>query len=249
MSGHNKWSSIKHRKAAQDAKRGQAFTKVIREITVAARQGGSDQETNARLRVAVQAAKDVNMPKDTLERAIKKGAGELDGVNYEDVVYEGYGPAGVAIYIEASTDNKNRSAAEIRHTFAKYGGNLGEVGCVGWMFKKQGQIVVPAEGVDEDSLMEVALEAGAEDMTNEGEVFVVSTDWQHMLNVREAIEAQDIHVDSAAVAMVPDNTVKVEGKSAESLMKLLSMLEESDDVNSVAANYEIDDALMEQLMA
>jgi YebC/PmpR family DNA-binding regulatory protein len=249
MSGHNKWSSIKHRKAAQDAKRGQAFTKVIREVTVAARQGGSDPDKNARLRVAIQTAKDVNMPKDTLDRAIKKGAGELDGVNYEDVVYEGYGPAGVAVYVEASTDNKNRSAAEFRHTFAKYGGNMGEVGCVGWMFKKVGQIVVPAEGVDEDALMEIALEAGADDMTNEGEVFLISTDWQHMLNVREAIEAQEIKVDSATVSMIPDNTVKVEGKKAESLMKLLAILEESDDVNSVAANYEIDDALMEQLMA
>jgi len=249
MSGHNKWSSIKHRKAAQDAKRGQAFTKVIREVTVAARQGGSDPDKNARLRVALQTAKDVNMPKDTLDRAIKKGAGELDGVNYEDVVYEGYGPAGVAVYVEASTDNKNRSAAEFRHTFAKYGGNMGEVGCVGWMFKKTGQIIVPAEGVDEDALMEIALEGGADDMENEGEVFVISTDWQHMLNVREAIEAQDIKVDSATVSMVPDNTVKVEGKQAESLMKLLGILEENDDVNSVAANYEIDDELMEQIMA
>ena len=176
MSGHNKWSTIKHKKAATDAKRGQAFTKVIRELTVAARAGGSDPTSNPRLRVAIQQAKDVNMPKDTTERAIKKGAGEIEGVSYEDVVYEGYGPAGVAVYVEASTDNKNRSAAEIRHVFAKYNGNMGEVGCVGWMFKKKGQIVVPAEGVDEDDLMEVALDTGAEDIQNEGEVFIVTTE-------------------------------------------------------------------------
>ncbi len=248
MSGHNKWSTIKHKKAATDAKRGQAFTKVIRELTVAARAGGSDPTSNPRLRVAIQQAKDVNMPKDTTERAIKKGAGEIEGVSYEDVVYEGYGPAGVAVYVEASTDNKNRSAAEIRHVFAKYNGNMGEVGCVGWMFKKKGQIVVPAEGVDEDDLMEVALDTGAEDIQNEGEVFIVTTEWHDMMSVREAIEGKGIKVDSANVTMIPDNTVKLEGKNAETLMKLIGKLEESDDVSTVSANYEIDDALMERIM-
>ena len=249
MSGHNKWSSIKHRKAAVDAKRGQAFNKVIRELTVAAKEGGSDPEANARLRVAIQAAKDANMPKDTLERAIKKGAGEIDGVSYEDVVYEGYGSGGVAIYVEASTDNKNRSAAEIRHLFGKYNGNMGEVGCVGWMFKKKGQILVPSEGVDEDALMEVALESGAEDILNEGEMFVVQTEWQDMLAVREAIEGKEMKVQSASVTMVPDNTVQVDGKSAETLLKLISALEDNEAVNSVSANYDIDDALLEELMA
>lgn len=248
MSGHNKWSSIKHKKAATDAKRGAAFTKVIRELTVAAKAGGSDIDSNPRLRVAIQSAKDANMPKDTMERAIKKGAGELDGVSYDDVTYEGYGPAGVAVYVEASTDNKNRTAAEIRHMFSKFGGNMGEVGCVGWMFKKVGQVVVVAEGADEDELMEIALEAGAEDMENEGEVFVVTTEWTEMMNVRESIEAKGYKIESGGVEMVPDNRVTVEGKPAETLMKLLNALEEYDDVNSVSSNYDIDDALMEQLM-
>jgi len=249
MSGHSKWASIKHKKAITDARRGQAFTKVIREITVAARAGGSDIEGNARLRVAVQAARDANMPKDTIERAIKKGAGEIEGVSYEDVVYEGYGPAGVAVYVEASTDNKNRSAAEIRHLFSRYNGNLGEVGCVGWMFRRRGQIMVPAEGVDEDALMEVALEAGADDVRNEDGTFVVLTEWSDLMKVRGAIEKAGIKVEAASAAMVPGNTVKVEGKDAETLMKLISALEESDDVRAVSANYEIEDALLEKIMA
>ncbi|HUT26242.1 MAG TPA: YebC/PmpR family DNA-binding transcriptional regulator [Sumerlaeia bacterium] len=249
MSGHSKWSSIKHKKAITDARRGQAFTKVIREITVAARAGGSDVEGNARLRMAVQAARDVNMPKETIERAIKKGAGGIDGVSYEDVVYEGYGPAGVAVYVEASTDNKNRSAADIRHLFSKYNGNLGEVGCVGWMFKRRGQIMVPAQGVDEDALMEAALEAGADDVRNEDDTFVVLTEWSDLMKVRGAIEEAGIKVESATVAMTPGNTVKVEGKDAETLIKLINALEESDDVRAVSANYEIEDALLEKIMA
>lgn len=248
MSGHNKWSTIKHKKAATDAKRGAAFTKIIRELTVAAKAGGGDPNSNPRLRVAVSAAKEANMPKDTLERAIKKGTGELEGATYEDVTYEGYGPGGVAVYVEASTDNKNRTAAEIRHLFAKYNGNMGEVGCVGWMFKKKGEIIIPAEGVDEDALMEIVLEAGAEDMEHDGEEFVVTTEWQNMLTVREAIEAKGITVESGTVSMIPDNTVQIEGKPAETLMKLLGALDDFDDVNSVAANYQIDDAEMERIM-
>jgi YebC/PmpR family DNA-binding regulatory protein len=248
MSGHNKWSTIKHKKAALDAKRGAAFTKIIRELTVAAKAGGGDPASNPRLRVAVSAAKDANMPKDTLERAIKKGTGELEGASYEDVTYEGYGPGGVAVYVEASTDNKNRTAAEIRHLFGKYNGNMGEVGCVGWMFKKKGEIIVPAEGVDEDALMEIALEAGAEDMERDGDEFVITTEWQNMLSVREAIEAKGITVESGSVSMIPDNTVQIEGKPAETLMKLLGALDDCDDVNSVAANYQIDDAEMERIM-
>jgi len=248
MSGHSKWATIKHKKAALDAKRGQAFTKIIREITVAAKIGGSDTEGNARLRAAVQAARDANMPKDTIERAIKKGSGELGGASFEDVTYEGYGPSGVAIYAVASTDNKNRTASEIRHVFSKYNGNLGEVGCVSWMFNKKGLILVPAKDVNEDALMEAALEVGAEDIRNEGETFVVLTDWQEMLSVRAALEQRGIQVESASVTMIPTNTVKVEGKDAETLMKLISGLEEKDDVSTVSANYEIDDAVMEKIL-
>jgi YebC/PmpR family DNA-binding regulatory protein len=248
MSGHNKWSTIKHKKAATDAKRGAAFTKIIRELTVAAKAGGGDPTSNPRLRVAISAAKEANMPKDTLERAIKKGTGELEGATYEDVTYEGYGPGGVAVYVEASTDNKNRTAAEIRHIFAKYNGNMGEVGCVGWMFKKKGEIIIPAEGVDEDALMEIVLEAGAEDMEHDGDEFVVTTEWQNMLTVRETIEAKGITVESGTVSMIPDNTVQIEGKPAETLMKLLGALDDFDDVNSAAANYQIDDAEMERIM-
>ncbi len=248
MSGHNKWSTIKHRKAAQDAKRGAAFTKIIRELTVAAREGGGDEETNPRLRVAIQSAKDANMPKDTMERAIKKGTGDLEGVSYEDVVYEGYGPGGVAIYVEASTDNKNRSASEFRHTFAKFNGNMGEVGCVGWMFNKKGQIVISREKAGEEAVMEAALEAGADDIQTEEDVFVVESEWTEMMNVRKALEDAGLKIESASVTMVPDNTVKVEGKDAETLMKLINALEDMDDVNTVSANFDIDDDVMEEIM-
>ena len=247
MSGHSKWATIKHKKAALDAKRGQAFTKLIREISVAAKMGGSDPESNARLRNAIITARDANMPKDTMERAIKKGAGELEGSSWEDITYEGYGPAGVAIFVEASTDNKNRTASEIRHLFTKFNGNLGESGCVSWMFHKKGQIFVPSKGVEEDTLMEIALEAGAEDLKNEGEMFVITCDWQGLSAVRSAVEAKKIAVESASVSMIPANTVKVEGKDAETLLKLISALEDNDDVNSVSANFEMDDAMMEKL--
>jgi YebC/PmpR family DNA-binding regulatory protein len=248
MSGHSKWATIKHKKAALDAKRGQAFTKLIREITVAAKIGGGDREANARLRAAIQASRDANMPKDTIDRAIKKGSGELGGTIYEDVTYEGYGPSGVAIYIVGSTDNKNRMASEVRHVFSRYNGNMGEVGCVSWMFNKKGQILVPAKEVNEDALIETALEAGADDVRNEGETFVVLTDWQTMMSVREALEKKNIKVESASVTMIPTNTIKVEGKDAETLMKLISTLEENDDITAVSANYEIDDAVMEKIL-
>lgn len=247
MSGHSKWSTIKHKKAAADAKRGALFTKLIRELTVAAKMGGSDETANPRLRMAIQAARDSNMPKDTMERAIKKGSGELEGVSYEDVTYEGYGPDGVAVYVEASTDNKNRTAADVRHLFSKYGGNMGEVGCVGWMFKKTGQIIIPADSTTEDELMEKALEAGADDIEQQGEVFVVSTDWQEMMNIRENLEGAGVKVQEASVEMVPDNTVKVTDK-AETLMKLVGALEDHDDVNKVSANFDIDDEIMEKIM-
>jgi YebC/PmpR family DNA-binding regulatory protein len=248
MSGHSKWASIKHKKGALDAKRGQLFTRIIREITVAAKMGGSDPDGNPRLRLAIQQAKDANMPKDTMERAVKKGAGELPGVSYEDVTYEGYGVGGVAVYVEASTDNKNRTAAEIRHIFTKYAGNLGEVGCVGWMFKRKGQILIPAEGLNEDSLMEVVLDAGAEDMQRAGDMFVIQTQWHEMMAVREALETKGIKVESAKLQMIPDTSIKVDEKKGETLLKLINALEENDDVNSVSANYEMDDAVMEKLM-
>lgn len=248
MSGHSKWATIRHKKAAADAKRGQAFTKVIRELTIAARMGGSDPEANPRLRLAIQSAKDVNMPKDTMERAVKKGAGELDGVSYEDVVYEGYGPGGVAVYVEASTDNKNRTAAEMRHVFSKYNGNMGEVGCVGWMFKKQGQILVNADGVDEDALMEIALEAGAEDIENQEGMFAITTDWQEAMAIREALEAKGYKVESSKIVMTPENTVPLDEQKGVSLMKLLNALEELDDVSNVSSNYEIPDDVMEKIM-
>jgi YebC/PmpR family DNA-binding regulatory protein len=210
--------------------------------------GGSDPDGNPRLRLAIQQAKDGNMPKDTMERAIKKGAGELPGVSYEDVTYEGYGVGGVAVYVEASTDNKNRTAAEIRHIFTKYAGNLGEVGCVGWMFKRKGQILIPAEGLEEDSLMEVVLDVGAEDMQRAGDMFVIQTAWHEMMAVREALEAKGIKVESAKLQMIPDTSVKVDEKKGETLLKMINALEENDDVNSVSANYEMDDAVMEKLM-
>jgi YebC/PmpR family DNA-binding regulatory protein len=248
MSGHSKWATIKHKKGALDAKRGQLFTRIIREITIAAKMGGSDIDGNPRLRLAVQQAKDNNMPKDNIDRAVKKGAGELEGVSYEDVVYEGYGPGGVAIIVQASTDNKNRTAAEIRHIFSKYGGNMGEVGCVGWMFKKKGEIVLPAEGLEEDALFEMALEAGAEDVSNEGEVFVITTDWQEMLAIRETLEAKGLKIESAKFEMVADNTVKLDEQKATSLFKLINAMEECDDVSDVAANQDVDDEIMEKLM-
>ncbi|HBF34938.1 TPA: YebC/PmpR family DNA-binding transcriptional regulator [Candidatus Sumerlaeota bacterium] len=248
MSGHSKWATIKHKKGALDAKRGQLFTRIIREITIAAKMGGSDVDSNPRLRLAVQQAKDGNMPKDNIDRAVKKGAGELEGVSYEDVTYEGYGPGGVAIIVQASTDNKNRTAAEVRHIFSKYGGNMGEVGCVGWMFKKKGEIVIPAEGLEEDAVMEMALDAGAEDVDNEGEVFIVTTDWQEMLTIRETLEKKGLKIESAKFEMIAENTVKLDEQRATSLFKLINAMEECDDVNDVAANQEVDDEIMEKIM-
>jgi len=249
MSGHSKWHSIKHKKAAADAKRGAAFTRVIKEIVVAARMGGGDPEGNPRLRTAIQAARDVNMPKDNIERAIKKGSGELEGVNYEDFVYEGYGQAGVALMVEGTTDNTNRTSSEIRHTFMKYGGNLGTPGCVGYMFHKRGVIRVSAEGQDEDAVMGAAIEAGADDFETDDDLYRIQTDPAHMETVRGALEAADIKVEASAIENIPDNTVKIEADDARKLMKLIEMIEENDDVSAVWANYEIDDALMTELEA
>ena len=239
MSGHSKWSSIKHKKAATDAKRGKIFTKVIKEITVAARMGGGDIETNPRLRTAVQAAKAENMPKDNIERAIKKGTGELEGVSYEEIIYEGYGPGGAAVLVESLTDNKNRTVADIRSIFGKNGGNLGENGCVAWMFDKKGYIVVESSAVDEDTLMETALEAGAEDIREDDSNYEVITEPGDFEAIKEAIDTASISYIDAEVTMLPQNTTNLAGKEAEQMMRLMEMLEDCDDVQKVYTNADI----------
>ncbi|HPB32555.1 MAG TPA: YebC/PmpR family DNA-binding transcriptional regulator [Candidatus Sumerlaeota bacterium] len=248
MSGHSKWHSIRFKKAAADSKRGKLFTRIIKEIIIAARMAGGDVDMNPRLRTAVQAAKDANMPKDNIDRAIKRGTGDLEGVHYEDFVYEGYGPAGVAIYVEGTTDNINRTTPEIRHIFSKYGGNLGESGCVGWMFTRKGMIVISKADTDEDTLTEIVLESGADDLSSDDENFTVSTDTSSLESVRTAIETKGIKVQSSQIAMIPNSTVRVEKENqAATLMKLLSFLEEQDDVNRVSANFDIPDEIMEKL--
>jgi len=239
MSGHSKWSSIKHKKAATDAKRGKIFTKVIKEITVAARMGGGDLETNPRLRSAVQAAKSENMPKDNIERAIKKGTGELEGVNYEEIIYEGYGPGGAAVLVESLTDNKNRTVADIRSIFGKNGGNLGENGCVAWMFDKKGYIAIERSAADEDSLMETALEAGAEDIREDNDNYEVISSPGDFEAIKEAIDQASIPYIDAEVTMLPQNTTNLTGKEAEQMVRLMEMLEDCDDVQKVYTNADI----------
>ncbi len=246
MSGHSKWHSIKHKKAAVDAKRGKIFTRVIRELTIAARMGGGDPSGNPRLRTAIAAAKDVNMPWKNIENAIKKGTGEIEGAVYEEIVYEGYGAGGVAVMVECTTDNRNRTAAEIRHLFSKNNGNLGAVGSVSYLFEKQGVILVSKEGADEDKVMEVALEAGADDIKAEEEGYTVTTGPTAMNDVREALEQAGLKVESSEVANVPNLTKAVEGKDAEQVLKLLNGLEDHDDVQNVSANFDISDELIEQ---
>ncbi|MBN1516772.1 YebC/PmpR family DNA-binding transcriptional regulator [Candidatus Sumerlaeota bacterium] len=246
MSGHSKWHSIKHKKAAVDAKRGALFSRLIRELTVAARDGGGDPNFNPRLRTAVAACKAANMPAKNIDNAIKKGTGEIEGANYEEITYEGYGPGGVAVLVMTLTDNRNRTSSEVRHAFSKNNGNLGEPGSVMWMFDKRGRILLSDEGKDEDEFMMEALEAGAEDVVHEEGEFAVYTDYTKVHEVREALEAAGCDIESAEAAMIPKNTVKVtEEKDAKSLLKMLSMLEELDDAQSVAANFEMDDELME----
>ena len=249
MSGHSKWHSIKHKKAKVDAARGRIFTKLIKELTVAARMGGGDPDANPRLRVALAAAKSANMPGKNIDNAIKKGTGELPGVVYEDVTYEGYGPGGVAVFIEAVTDNKNRTVAEIRHLFSKYGGNMGENGSVAWMFERKGLITVPKEQYTEDELMEIALEAGAEDMTPQDDVYEILTAYEDFQTVRNELEEKNIAMESANLTMIPQNTIKLEGKPAEQLMKFMSILDEHDDVQNVHANFDIDDEEMERILS
>jgi YebC/PmpR family DNA-binding regulatory protein len=247
MSGHSKWANIKHKKGAADAKRGKVFTKLIKEITVAARMGGGDINANPRLRSAILAAKAENMPKDNMERAIKKGTGELEGVNYEESTYEGYGPAGAAVLVESLTDNKNRAVADIRHIFNKHGGNLGENGCVAWMFEKKGYLVVEQSVIDEDTLMETALEAGAEDVREDGDNFEVITAPEDFEAVKEAVDAAEIATLSAEVTMLPQNMAELTGKDAEKMIKLMDALDDCDDVQKVYTNADIPDDVVEAL--
>jgi YebC/PmpR family DNA-binding regulatory protein len=247
MSGHSKWSTIKHKKGAADAKRGKVFTKIIREVTTAARIGGGDIEGNPRLRKAVDLAKASNMPNENVERAIKKGTGELEGVVYEEIVYEGYGPEGVAVMVEVMTDNRNRTVSEIRHLFTKYNGNLGANGCVAWMFPSKGQVLVPKDAATEDHLMEVTLEAGAEDITEGEEFWTVTTSPEAVEAVQEALRAAGIAVEKAEATRIPTSSVSLEGKSAETTIKLVTALEDHDDVQNVYANFDVDDELLERL--
>ncbi|HDM76071.1 MAG TPA: YebC/PmpR family DNA-binding transcriptional regulator [Deltaproteobacteria bacterium] len=247
MSGHSKWSTIKRKKSAQDAKRGKIFTKLIREITVAARMGGGDPSGNPRLRAAIASARAVNMPKENIERAIKKGTGELAGYSLEEAIYEGYGPGGVAILIEALTDNRNRTTAELRYILSKHGGNLGEAGCVAWMFDKKGLIVFDRNQVDEDEVMEIALEAGAEDVREEDDQLEVVTLQSDFEEVKKAFDEQNIKYELAEVTMIPQNTVKLDDKQAEQMLKLMDALEDSDDVQKVYANFDIDEKILESI--
>ena len=241
MSGHSKWHSIKYKKAAQDAKRGKAFTKIIRELSVAARIGGGDPDANPRLRKAITDAKAVNMPSDNIKRAIKKGTGELEGITYEEISYEGYGPGGVAIYVEALTDNKNRTVSELRHTFSKNGGNIGESGCVAWMFKRMGYIVVEKIKASEDKLLDIVLEAGAEDLREDGSNYEIFTNPEDYESVVKALNENRIELAASSLGYIPQNYVKLEGKQAHQLLRLMEELEDHDDVQNVWTNFDIDE--------
>ena len=247
MSGHSKWSSIKHKKGAADAKRGKIFTKLIKEITVAARMGGGDPDGNPRLLSAIAAAKAENMPKENIERGIKKGTGELEGVSYEEANYEGYGPGGVAVLLDCLTDNKNRTVADVKHLFERHGGNLGEPGCVAWMFEQKGLIVFEKDKIDEEELFDLALEAGAEDVNDEETEFEVITQPSDFEPVKKAIDDAGLSYTLAEVTMIPKNTVKVEGKKAQQTLNLMQSFEDHDDVSHVYANFDISDDVMEAL--
>lgn len=246
MSGHSKWSTIKHKKAAKDAKKGKIFTKLIKEITVAARIGGGDVNANPRLRTALITARSNSMPNDNIERAIKKGTGELEGVSYEEIQYEGYGPGGAAIIAQVLTDNKNRTVSDIRRLFSKHGGNLGETGCVGWMFDKKGVIGVEKSAIDEDRLVGIVLDVGAEDVKDEEEIFEVLTPPEEFEKVKERLEQEKIPLASAQVTLVPKSTVTVDAKHVEQILKLTEELEDHDDVQSVSANFNIPTELIEK---
>ncbi len=252
MSGHSKWANIKHKKAKADAQKGKAFTKLGRELIVAARSGGGDPNNNFRLKIAIDNAKSANMPNDNIQRAILKGAGGGEGTNYEELRYEGYGPGGVAVMVNVVTDNRNRTAGEMRHIFSKNGGNLGETGCVNWMFTEKGQLTLPKENLkfDEDELMLVALEAGAEDMEQEEESFVIYTDPAEMEAVRQGILDQGIEISEAIINLIPQNTVEIaDVDQAKKLIRLMDFLEEHDDTQGVYANFEFADSLSEEDLA
>ncbi len=246
MSGHSKWAQVKHKKAVVDAKKGKIFTKIVKEISVAARLGGGDTEGNPRLRVAIDKAKEVNMPQENIKRAIMKGTGELPGVSYEESIYEGYGPGGTAILLEVLTDNKNRTVSEIRHIMTKHDGNLGEAGCVAWMFEKKGYIIVEKAKIDEDSLMSVALEAGAEDMKNDpGEdSYEIITAPEDMNKVKASLEAAGISLSLAEITMLPKSYVALDGKSAEVMIRLVDALEDHEDVQNVYTNFDVPEEVM-----
>jgi len=247
MSGHSKWATIKHKKGALDAKRGKIFTRLIREISMAARAGGGDGEHNPRLRTAIAAAKAENMPADNIKRAIQRGTGELPGATYEEFTLEGYGPGGVAVLVELSTDNRNRTVSEIRHAFSKNGGNLGEAGSVNWMFHKKGDIVLPKSAAKEDDLMNIVLEAGADDLKEDGENWEILTDPRSYEPVLEALKKANITPTTAEIGMVPQNYVKLEGQHASTMIRLVEALEESDDVQHVYSNFDIDEKLLEEV--
>jgi YebC/PmpR family DNA-binding regulatory protein len=247
MSGHSKWATIKHKKGALDAKRGKIFTRLIKEITIAAKNGGGDPDSNPRLRTAIAAAKAENMPADNIKRAVQRGTGELPGSTYEEFTLEGYGPGGVALMLDINTDNRNRTVSEIRHAFGKNGGNMAEAGAVSWMFHKKGDIVVPKSATSEDDLMGIVLEAGADDLRDDGENWEVVTDPSSFEAVVEAVKKAGIHPASAEVAMIPQNYIKLEGQQATTMIRLVEALEEHDDVQNVHSNFDIDAKLLEEV--
>ena len=247
MSGHSKWSTIKRKKGAIDAARGKVFTKIIREITVSAKLGGGDPNANPRLRLAIQLGKDNNMPADNITRAVKKGTGELEGVTYEEITYEGYGPGGVALLVESLTDNRNRTVAELRHIFSRNNGNLADSGAVSWNFERKGVIIVTKAGFTEDDIMNVILEAGADDLIDDGDYYEVKTPIEGFESVRKAMEAAGYKIDSASLQFVAKNTVKLEGREAEQTIKLISAVEDNDDVQNVYTNADIDAKVMEAI--
>lgn len=247
MSGHNKWSKIKHKKGKEDAKRGKIFTRIIRDIMISSREGGGDPSGNAALATALVGAKAANMPKETIDRAIKRGTGEIEGESYEEYTYEGYGPGGVAIMVDAMTDNRNRTASDVRHVFSKYGGNMGESGCVSYLFERKGVITLSKEQLDEEALMELLLEIEADDYIDAGEDWEVRVGSTQINQARQLLETKGLTVASANVAALPMTSILVEGRQAETLMKLLQALEDLDDVQEIYANYDMDEALFERL--
>ncbi|MHB8579289.1 MAG: YebC/PmpR family DNA-binding transcriptional regulator [Ignavibacteriaceae bacterium] len=242
MSGHSKWATTKRKKAAIDSKRGKAFTKIIKEITIAAREGGGDPVGNPRLRLAIDNAKAVNMPADNIERAIKKATGELAGVSYVELTYEGYGPAGVAVIVEVATDNKNRTVAEVRHIFSKNGGSMGEGGSVAWMFEKKGVVTLPRQGKSEDDLMEIILDAGADDLQTEEDFFIIQTSIESFETVRKSVADKNLSIENASLQWIAKNTINVAGEDAEKVIKLIESMEDCDDVQNVFTNADIDDS-------